>query len=117
MRDIHIDDDGFPPQIQKRMKAGMGCHSGIGKGWLPIVEKLDADLAELVPDYTIDQIKQKLGGLRYYTGSVPKDVQQQVYQLITDAEILAEETCEVCGELGSRHVVKGYIQTKCKEHT
>jgi hypothetical protein len=31
----------FPKQIQKRIDAGKGCASGIGKGWLQIVIDLD----------------------------------------------------------------------------
>ena len=37
-----------------------------GKGWQEIIENLDRELAKIDPNYTIDQIKEKFGGLRYY---------------------------------------------------
>ena len=38
----------------------------VGKGWIPIIDQLDKDITELDPDYSIDQVKEKMGGLRYY---------------------------------------------------
>ena len=34
--------------------------------WFPIIEQTHQALEELIPGYTVLQIKQKFGGLRYY---------------------------------------------------
>lgn len=47
-------------------------HSGeihCPRGWWKLVVDLDARLAELDPDYTVCQVKEKFGALRYYTDS------------------------------------------------
>jgi hypothetical protein len=43
----------------------------VGKGWMPIVVKLNHVLSEIHPDYSIAQIKEKFGVLEYYTRDLP----------------------------------------------
>lgn len=38
----------------------------VGKGWLPIINKLHEDIKALDPNYSISQIKEKYATLRYY---------------------------------------------------
>jgi hypothetical protein len=38
----------------------------VGKGWCGIIDQLDKDITELDPDYSITQVKEKFGTLRYY---------------------------------------------------
>src|SRR6476646_11602577 len=37
------------------------------EGWHPLIKRLDAKLKEIIPDYTVIQVKEKFAGLRYYT--------------------------------------------------
>lgn len=61
-----------------------------GDPWYPVLRKLDEDLTELMPDYSLDQVKEKFGGLRYYT-SYPEGLDARVYdkadRLIRQAEL------------------------------
>lgn len=45
--------------------------------WYPRLVQLDAELAEVVPDYTLQQVKVTFGWLRFYTeypeGTAPED--------------------------------------------
>ena len=101
----------FPEDIQKRIENGIGCGAHIGKGWLPIVVKLNEQLSQIVPEYAIDQIKEKFGGLRFYT-----NVQDPIAsKLIHEAEDQSYETCEICGEPGTTSG-KGWIVTRCEIH-
>jgi hypothetical protein len=34
--------------------------------WYPIIKRTHDDLTKLLPEYNIEQIKEKFGGLRYY---------------------------------------------------
>lgn len=38
----------------------------VGDGWMPIVDKLHEDIKALDPNYSISQIKEKFGTLRFY---------------------------------------------------
>ena len=89
----------------------------IDDGWLPIVDRLDRQIAEIVPDYRITQVKEKFGGLRYYIDAVPTEHFTEVYRLISEAEAEAGRTCEVCGtQEGVTTAGPGWIKTLCPEH-
>lgn len=61
-----------------------------GDPWYPVLRKLDEDLTELMPDYSLDQLKEKFSGLRFYT-SYPEGLDAWVYdkadRLIRQAEL------------------------------
>jgi len=107
----------YPEEIRKRVDAGMGCGSAVGEGWYDIIRELDKKIAELYPDYVVDQVKEKFGGLRYYVGIVPKDVHAAINEAINEAEAKAEKTCDVCGEPGNiGRVGKWLIAARCEKH-
>jgi hypothetical protein len=90
----------------------------VGDGWKPLVEDLDRELSQIVPGYEILQVKQKLGGLRYYV-AYPEKASSQA-RSAADAAILAAErkasqTCETCGQPGRLRAGPG-IRTTCDEH-
>ena len=85
--------------------------SCVGKGWASIIDHL---YDHKNPDVPVDQVKEKFGGLRFYTYG-----HSETYRaLICLAEAKSYETCEECGEPGelgtpggNRH---GYYKTLCK---
>lgn len=57
--------------------------------WFPIIHKLDADLAEIDPDYILLQVKTKFGSLRYYTShshTIPTGGIVAIDKLVVGAE-------------------------------
>jgi hypothetical protein len=52
--------------ILARFDQGWGKYLSIQSGWYPLIADLNKQLAELFPGYTIQQIKEKFAGLRYY---------------------------------------------------
>ena len=76
----------------------------VGPGWFDLVVDLDAKLAEIDPDYTIGQVKEKMGGLRFYASSAVDfdgDFRDSPFMLaIREAEGLSYRTCEDCGAPG-----------------
>jgi len=111
MSNDYVDESDFPEDIQKRLKAGMGCGASIGKGWLPIVIRLNEALGRIYPDYKIDQIKEKFGGLRYYVSGAG----QEAHDVIAAAEEEAARTCDICGEPGELRR-GGWLVTRCDKH-
>jgi len=71
----------------------------IGDGWFNIVYDLSKKITEIAPEVQVVQVKEKFGGLRFYTGSVLKDHSDNVYKLINEAEEKSFKTCEICGTI------------------
>ena len=93
----------------------------VGPGWWPILESLCANIqhysdckekqGNFIPQVTVEQIKEKFGGLRfYYIGG--DDV---VDGMVRMAESWAEHACEECGKPGQSRR-GGWIKTLCDEH-
>jgi len=110
----------YPDEIKDRVAKGMGCGSQIREGWFDLVRKLDADIAKIYPDYVVDQVKEKFGGLRYYIGILPDNTSDKdftdIYKLISVAEIKSNKICDVCGEDGKSVSLKGWYVTRCEKH-
>ena len=70
----------------------------IGCGWYPLVQKLIQDLIDAGWNRRILQVKEKFGGLRFYTDGASIEC----YNLIDKAE---EESYKTCEECGSKEVV------------
>lgn len=107
----------------------------IGPGWYQIIRSLCAniqsyidsrechrlslvksnpmkrELPEKIEQVTVDQIKEKFGGLRfYYSGG-----DEKIDGMVTMAESWAAHTCETCGKPGKSRD-GGWIRTLCDEH-
>lgn len=78
---------------------GLECHDG----WKEIIRNTDEKLRFIDPNYKIDQIKEKFGGLRYYythsddTKNWGDLVVQIMDDIVRSAEHQASYTCELCG--------------------
>lgn len=124
-------EDTFP-----KMFAHLYGGFAIGVGWWPVVEKLCHSIQDhinfingrrelllqdnphnlTIPDevvqVTVDQIKEKFGGLRfYYTGG-----DGYIDGLVAMAERWAGAVCEECGKPARRISVGGWLSNLCEEH-
>ena len=98
-------------KILNRIPAEWGKWIDVRPGWYPIVVELDRRLAEIDSAYEVHQVKQKLGGLRYYCSI---DADPRAMALIANAEGQCEVTCEECGALGKRVTGRrGWIAVLC----
>ena len=70
-----------------------------GDGWFDIINDLCKKLTETGYHMKVVQVKEKFGTLRFYVDieSNEKEVVDKIHDLIGDAEILTEKTCEMCG--------------------
>ena len=104
-----------------KMLAGKYGGFAVGEGWWPILESLCANIqhhldwknknSEVVPQVTVEQIKEKFGGLRfYYSGG-----DEQIHGMVRMAEAWADAICEECGAPGKRRD-GGWIKTLCDRH-
>jgi hypothetical protein len=93
---------------------GFSC----GDGWYNILNALMGNIQghidwknkkeEVVPQVTLDQVKEKFGTLRfYYTGG-----DDYIRGLVSMAESMSAVTCEECGNPG-KQTHGGWIKTTC----
>jgi hypothetical protein len=69
-------------------------------------------IPEDIDQVTVDQIKEKFGGLRfYYTGG-----DNVIDGMVRMTESWAEHTCEICGNLGANRSIRGWLTTLCDVH-
>ena len=98
----------------------------VGEGWREIIETLCKDLDDLhIPNMKVVQIKEKFGGLRFYTSThstpeeytnFPKEhlmLLEKMYKLTSVAEEKSTTVCETCGNPGSGVTIKGWMSTLC----
>lgn len=116
---LHVPDDAGEYRdglvsIMLRIAPNWGRWISCDKGWYPIIVELDRQLAEIDPDYKLHQVKEKLGGLRYYFRSEVPDPDGWMRALVRAAETRCETTCELCGQRGTRHTNgRAWLKTLC----
>jgi len=71
-----------------------------GEGWWKLLSACDTQLEKIDPDYTIFQIKEKFGGLRYYYSPSNPDNGRAMDGVIAEFERICWMTCEVTGRHG-----------------
>lgn len=94
-----------------------GFDGSVGAGWVPILDRLSADLKAMGWDGSVSQIKEKFGTLRFYanTSGVPDDQKDAFWARIRQAEAESATTCEDCGAPGTTGAKPGrfWILTLC----
>ena len=98
----------------------MTSANNVGEGWHPIIRELEKKLNALDPEYELDQVKEKFGGLRYYAHTTKDGIVVDQFQyLIDEAEEQTFHICEMCGEPGECHATTGlstWLKTLCPRH-
>ena len=86
-----------------------------GDGWRTILENLFANIQLLIdggaPMIELHQVKEKFGGLRFYA----EECDDNVRKAISDAELAAWNTCELCGSTEEVGCTNGWITVCCRK--
>lgn len=104
---------------QEQIRCGVSCPIG----WYELVKYTLEYVAFVLKHskseatFTVEQIKEKFGGLRlyYYLDTEDEFLKGQVAGFIQYAEGWSFRTCDVCGGSGSRRNTS-WIRTLCDEH-
>ena len=101
------------PKMFQGQYGGIAC----GEGWFNVLNMLCRNIQSYlnwkpdVPQVVVDQVKEKLGTLRfYYHGG-----DEYIKGLVSMAEAITEVTCEECGSTGTLRQ-GGWIKTLCDVH-
>ena len=103
------------PMTETAMCWGFDC----GNGWFQILNQRMGNIqnhidwqnrnGEVVPQVTVDQVKEKFGTLRfYYTGG--DDV---IDGMVSMAESMSGVTCETCGNPSTVQNNNGWMRSIC----
>jgi len=103
------------PMTETAMCWGFEC----GDGWFNILNQLMGNIqnhidwqnrnGEVVPQVTVDQVKEKFGTLRfYYTGG-----DDYIRGMVALAESLSGVTCESCGNPSEVQNDSGWMRSIC----
>jgi hypothetical protein len=103
--------------ILRRIPDGWGRWISVDAGWYPLVIATDHRLAEIDPDYVVQQIKEKFGTLRYYCTPGSEDASAELLDsldaITEDAQRASAITCERCGEPGILQRTRYWAKTLC----
>ena len=97
----------------------------IAAGWLADFVKLCGDIDVLLGEdkrgFHWRQLKEKMGGARYYfelrgRRSTQKELAAAIAKLVLAAEAKSDETCIFCGKPANINNVGGYLLSECSEH-
>ena len=89
--------------------------TGVQTCALPIFYNLCNNLEKLKVNLIVVQVKEKLGGLRFYVESISGPVKKAL-QLIDKAELESYNICDVCGVPGELREFSGRCKTLCTKH-
>jgi len=80
------------------------------EGWWTLIANCDKEILAIDPNYTIFQIKEKFGGLRYYYSPSSPIHGSKIDEVIRKYEKICSMTCEVTGKHG--YLMKKSFQYK-----
>ena len=119
--------DNWEPYYQMLERLGIedpDAPSGVGPGWVPLVERTILRLREIGWRGEIRQIKEKWGTLRIYVDhdleATSEEIRRQADRIIAEAERESGAICEVCGQPGRTDGpptgMSGPVLTLCEPH-
>jgi hypothetical protein len=80
------------------------------EGWWTLIANCDKEISAIDTNYTIFQIKEKFGGLRYYCSPSNPIHGSKIDEVIRKYERICSMTCEVTGKHG--YLMKKSFQYK-----
>jgi hypothetical protein len=98
---------------RSNMQVSLMCFGfEVGDGWFVLLRELLHQIKKSNPpeDFEVVQVKEKWGGLRFYTHNENDEILGAIHL----AETLSDLFCEECGERG-KVGGKGWVQTLCRE--
>jgi hypothetical protein len=95
---------------------GLDCNDG----WYPLIDELcgkieyllDTKYPEYKSEFTVLQVKQKFGSLRFYVSGAP----DEIFDLVDEYERKSESICEHCGNTPARiRTHRGWYNLLCDD--
>ena len=97
--------------IYRSFGKGWGKSIDCDDGWIDIVAKCHGELIAIDKNYSIQQIKQKFGTLRYYCTPSNSKHKQKFVTVVDKYERLSIKVCEISGTDGVLMKKDGWLKT------
>lgn len=105
------DNEAIKENIYRSFGKGWFKRLECEDGWIEIIADCHSELLSLDPDYTIFQIKQKFGTLRYYAEPSQPQYSDRFREIIDKYEQLSSHICETTGAKGTLMKRGGWYKT------
>lgn len=110
--------EGYPPALRglvRRITGDVPANLRVGRGWWPLLARLDARLGGVDPGYTVTSVRAAGGHLEFQAETTaPQWYGTAFRRTIRGAVAEAAHTCERCGREGAR---RGDVSAVlCNEH-
>ena len=87
------------------------------EGWNHLILACHKELHRLDPNYTIFQIKEKFGELRYYATPSNPQLNKEFHEIVDKYTRISRQTCEISGKHGQLMRTKsGWYKTLHTDH-
>jgi hypothetical protein len=96
-----MDYPDYLQPVLERINPEYGVTISCDEGWWNLVALCDKELALIDPLYTVFQIKEKFGGLRYYYNPSNPSQRDKMDTVVRKYEKICAMTCEATGKHGS----------------
>lgn len=98
-------------QIFSRIDPTFGRTIDCDSGWWEMIVHCDRELSQIDPSYSILQIKEKFGGLRYYYRPSNSDLRTKMDIVVAKYERICSMICEKTGLHGELMKRSGVYKT------
>lgn len=98
-------------ELESRIIDGFSKSIDCEDGWLSLLERLHNEIVLIDPDYQIYQVKEKLGGLRFYHTSKDKILDGKISKIVNYYEKMSYHICEKTGSQGVLMKRNGWYKT------
>ncbi len=109
--------DGCPvallPLVARLERSGI-VTLNVGRGWWPLLKRLDHDIAALAPGYRIGRLGEDGGVLDFVMR--PVDVGDDLEALVSEAQSESTRTCEICADKAWLYRQGDWLVTLCIDH-
>lgn len=97
--------------VLARIDPTFGKHVDCESGWWDIIALCNKELSQIDPEYSILQVKEKFGGLRFYFRASDPSKREQMNRAVAKYEKICSMTCERTGYHGYLMVRNGVFKT------
>lgn len=108
-----MSKDSYLGHILERFSGDFSAVVDCDSGWWQLVFDCDAEMSRIDPNYTIFQIKEKFGQLRYYFQTTDPEVLGSMNSVVRHYETLSVHVCEKTGKPGQLMKKDGVYKTLC----
>jgi hypothetical protein len=93
----------------KEYRKSLDEYCSVGKGWKPLIISLCDNIIAIDDTIEVMQVKEKFGGLRFYTHNTPPKMRKRILKAIKQSH----KICENCGNPGKERVIRFWFYTLC----